>query len=120
MGHLDTSFGLLFDIDGVIVRGHKLLPTAREAFRLLTNEEGKFWVPTIFVTNAGNSLRENKAKQLSDWLDVEVRLGVVRCGTTFTASLQIRASVDVKPRFLLTGLCATCVKNSIVISSPDC
>ena len=33
---------------------------------------GKFRVPTVFVTNAGNTLRQTKADQLSEWLKVEV------------------------------------------------
>ncbi len=65
-------FGLFFDIDGVIVRGRELLPSAKEAFQLLTDKKGKFWVPTLFVTNAGNTMRQNKASQLSEWLDIEV------------------------------------------------
>ena len=65
------DFGFLFDIDGVIVRGKKPLPFAKEAFRLLTKNK-KFIVPTLFVTNAGNSLRCLKAQQLSEWLDIEV------------------------------------------------
>lgn len=66
------NFGLLFDIDGVIVRGRKVLPFAPEAFRLLVDDKGKFRIPTVFVTNAGNSLRHNKALQLSEWLGIEV------------------------------------------------
>ncbi|GFR88575.1 cat eye syndrome critical region protein 5 [Elysia marginata] len=65
------DFGFLFDIDGVIVRGRKPLPFAKEAFSLLT-ENKKFKIPTLFVTNAGNSLRSRKAQQLSEWLEVEV------------------------------------------------
>ncbi|GFO06311.1 cat eye syndrome critical region protein 5 [Plakobranchus ocellatus] len=65
------DFGFLFDIDGVIVRGRKPLPFAREAFALLT-ENKKFKIPTLFVTNAGNCLRTRKAQQLSEWLGVEV------------------------------------------------
>lgn len=68
------DFGLLFDIDGVIVRGRDILPPAREAFRLLTDASGKFRVPTCFVTNAGNGLRQTRATQLSKWLGVEVRV----------------------------------------------
>jgi ribonucleotide monophosphatase NagD (HAD superfamily) len=66
---LQPDFGLVFDIDGVIVRGGKVLPHSADAFRLLIDEKtGKFWVPTIFVTNAGNCLRQKKADQLSNWL----------------------------------------------------
>ncbi|XP_076448617.1 haloacid dehalogenase-like hydrolase domain-containing 5 [Babylonia areolata] len=65
-------FGFLFDIDGVIVRGKKLLPSAKEAFKLLTDEHGNFQVPALFVTNAGNTLRCSKARQLSQWLGINV------------------------------------------------
>ncbi|KAK2718176.1 haloacid dehalogenase-like hydrolase domain-containing 5 isoform X2 [Artemia franciscana] len=65
-------FGLLFDIDGVIVRGRQVLPTAIEAFRNLVDKTGKFKVPTVFVTNAGNNLRSQKAKQLSEWLNIKI------------------------------------------------
>ncbi|XP_005098998.3 haloacid dehalogenase-like hydrolase domain-containing 5 [Aplysia californica] len=65
------EFGFLFDIDGVIVRGKKPLPLAKQAFQLLTKDR-QFKVPTLFVTNAGNSLRSKKAQQLSEWLDIEV------------------------------------------------
>ncbi|XP_050696651.1 haloacid dehalogenase-like hydrolase domain-containing 5 isoform X2 [Eriocheir sinensis] len=69
---LSPNFGLLFDIDGVIIRGRNILPSAPEAFNLLVGEDGRFRVPTVFVTNAGNALRSEKAEQLSKWLDVEV------------------------------------------------
>ncbi|KAK7069856.1 Haloacid dehalogenase-like hydrolase domain-containing 5 [Halocaridina rubra] len=71
-GRRTPNFGLLFDIDGVIVRGQRILPTAREAFSLLVDKSGNFRVPTVFVTNAGNALRSGKAEQLSQWLDVKV------------------------------------------------
>ncbi|XP_067684516.1 haloacid dehalogenase-like hydrolase domain-containing 5 [Haliotis asinina] len=67
-----AKFGFLFDIDGVIVRGKKVLPSAKETFSILTDNNGEFRVPCLFVTNAGNTLRQNKAKQLSDWLNVKV------------------------------------------------
>ena len=67
------SFGLLFDIDGVIVRGQNVLPSAPEAFSKLVDKHGRFRIPTVFVTNAGNALRNQKAEQLSNWLGVEVK-----------------------------------------------
>ena len=67
------NFGIMFDIDGVIVRGKNVLPSAPEAFSLLYNKEQERWrVPSIFVTNAGNTLRQEKADKLSDWLQVPV------------------------------------------------
>ncbi|KAG1669289.1 Haloacid dehalogenase-like hydrolase domain-containing 5 [Nymphon striatum] len=67
-----AQFGLMFDIDGVIVRGRKLLPYSVEAFKKLVDTSGKFRVPTVFVTNAGNTLRHTKAEQLSKWLNIEI------------------------------------------------
>ncbi|XP_076046702.1 haloacid dehalogenase-like hydrolase domain-containing 5 isoform X1 [Oratosquilla oratoria] len=66
------NFGVLFDIDGVLVRGKNILPSAPEAFELLVDKRGSFKVPTVFVTNAGNALRHDKAEQLSQWLGVQV------------------------------------------------
>lgn len=74
MAQKAPNFGLLFDIDGVIIRGKRILPSAVEAFSMLVDERGKFRVPTVFVTNAGNLLRNHKAEQLSHWLGVEVSL----------------------------------------------
>ncbi|NXT12310.1 HDHD5 hydrolase, partial [Prunella fulvescens] len=66
------SFGFLFDIDGVLVRGRTPIPAARAAFRKLVNSQGQFLVPVVFVTNAGNCLRQNKAEQLSHLLGVPI------------------------------------------------
>ncbi|NXC99577.1 HDHD5 hydrolase, partial [Certhia familiaris] len=66
------SFGFLFDIDGVLVRGKTLIPAARTAFRKLVNAQGQFLVPVVFVTNAGNCLRQKKADQLSHLLGVPI------------------------------------------------
>ncbi|KAL3852574.1 hypothetical protein ACJMK2_016195 [Sinanodonta woodiana] len=68
----DLDFGFLFDIDGVICRGKTVLPSAREAFCKLVDRNGKFRVPVLFVTNAGNTLRQRKAQQLSQLLDIKV------------------------------------------------
>ncbi|CAH1782901.1 unnamed protein product [Owenia fusiformis] len=70
--HKSPRFGFLFDIDGVIVRGKRILPTARRAIYKLTDGKENFRVPTVFVTNAGNNLRQHKAKQLSEWLDIHI------------------------------------------------
>lgn len=73
-GSCDATFGLFLDIDGVICRGREILPFAKEAFQLLTDKSGNFLVPTIFVTNAGNVKRYQKAAQLSEWLNINVSL----------------------------------------------
>ncbi|KAK1789753.1 hypothetical protein P4O66_015656 [Electrophorus voltai] len=70
--HNPNFFGLLFDIDGVLVRGRTPIPAAKQCFRNLVDGNGKYRVPVVFVTNAGNCLRQTKAEQLSHLLEVEV------------------------------------------------
>ncbi|XP_051011217.1 haloacid dehalogenase-like hydrolase domain-containing 5 [Acomys russatus] len=66
------TFGFLFDIDGVLVRGHRVIPAALEAFSKLVNSQGQLRVPVVFVTNAGNILQQGKAKDLSALLGCKV------------------------------------------------
>ncbi|CAO2606407.1 Haloacid dehalogenase-like hydrolase domain-containing 5 [Lemmus lemmus] len=66
------TFGLLFDIDGVLVRGHRVIPAALEAFSKLVNPQGQLRVPVVFVTNAGNILQHSKAQELSGLLGCKV------------------------------------------------
>nr|XP_020469489.1 cat eye syndrome critical region protein 5 homolog [Monopterus albus] len=67
-----NSFGLLFDIDGVLLRGGAPIPAAKQCFRNLVDRNGKYRVPVVFVTNAGNCMRQTKAEHLSHLLEVEV------------------------------------------------
>ena len=66
------TFGLVFDIDGVIARGRDVIPAALHAFRQLVDANGNFRVPTTFVTNASNNLKYHKAEQLSEWLGLPI------------------------------------------------
>lgn len=68
----------MFDIDGVLVRGKEVLPAAVQAFRKLVDSNGRFKVPVIFVTNAGNSLRCQKAQKLTDLLGVKVWIELLK------------------------------------------
>ncbi|XP_075066820.1 haloacid dehalogenase-like hydrolase domain-containing 5 [Mixophyes fleayi] len=70
--HSSPGFGLLFDIDGVLVRGRNPIPGAAAAFRRLLDRKGKLVVPVVFVTNAGNCLRQERAAELSKVLEFEV------------------------------------------------
>ncbi|XP_053320782.1 haloacid dehalogenase-like hydrolase domain-containing 5 [Spea bombifrons] len=65
-------FGLLFDIDGVLVRGRNPIPGAADAFSRLLGRDGKLAVPVVFVTNAGNCIRQARATELSSVLGVEI------------------------------------------------
>ncbi|XP_030632820.1 haloacid dehalogenase-like hydrolase domain-containing 5 [Chanos chanos] len=68
----EPGFGLLFDIDGVLVRGKTPIPAAKKAFQKLVDSNGQFVVPVVFVTNAGNCLRQKKADHLSHILGVPI------------------------------------------------
>ncbi|KAJ8016208.1 hypothetical protein DPEC_G00004800 [Dallia pectoralis] len=70
-------FGLLFDIDGVLVRGKMPIPAAKKTFQKLVNSQGQFVVPVVFVTNAGNCMRQTKADQLSHILGVPIAMDQV-------------------------------------------
>ncbi|XP_071401033.1 haloacid dehalogenase-like hydrolase domain-containing 5 isoform X2 [Centroberyx affinis] len=48
------------------------IPAAKKAFEKLVNSQGQFVVPVVFVTNAGNCLRQTKADQLSHILGVPI------------------------------------------------
>ena len=67
------DFGIFFDIDGVIVRGKNVLPFAPHAFKRLVDDNGNFKVPTVFVTNACNTLRKNKVSKSLKQLVVFVK-----------------------------------------------
>jgi len=73
----DPKFGFLFDIDGVLTRGKNVIPAAKRALKKITDSNGDFVVPTVFVTNAGNTLRKYKAQQLSDLFDINVNVDQV-------------------------------------------
>jgi HAD superfamily hydrolase (TIGR01456 family) len=67
----------MFDIDGVLIRGRSLLPRTRNCIRLITDKNGNFTVPTIFLTNAGNELRSTKTAKLANILGVNVEMDQV-------------------------------------------
>ncbi|CDS40148.1 cat eye syndrome critical region protein 5 [Echinococcus multilocularis] len=68
----EPNFGLLFDIDGVLLRGATPIPEALLAMDLLKGRNGKLRVPIAFVTNAcGNA--QAKVDQLSSILNIELK-----------------------------------------------
>ncbi|KAK3601715.1 hypothetical protein CHS0354_016074 [Potamilus streckersoni] len=67
----EPDFGILFDVDGVLARGSTPLSAAIQAVRLLQDSQGNLKVPVAFVTNACNRSFD-KAKQIKDWLKIEV------------------------------------------------
>lgn len=72
-GRNGRGFGIVLDIDGVICRGKQVLPGVREAFlQYLLDDKGAFTVPTVFVTNAGNMTRVDKAQALGEKIGIEI------------------------------------------------
>ena len=66
--------GIIFDIDGVLVRGGNVLPEAKSTFKkLYCHDTQKFKLPIVFVTNAGNSLRSTKAEALTKLLETPIK-----------------------------------------------
>ncbi|KAM6927679.1 haloacid dehalogenase-like hydrolase domain-containing 5 [Xenentodon cancila] len=64
--------GILFDVDGVLLRGGSVIPAAQRALRKLVDQNNNFLFPVVFVTNAGSCQRHHKAQQLSRLLDVQI------------------------------------------------
>jgi len=65
------NFGICFDVDGVLARGTLAIPAAQKAMQKITNENGEFKVPTVFVTNALNR-NVDKANQISNWFNTPI------------------------------------------------
>jgi len=60
--------GVIFDIDGVLVRGRKVIKSAEEAIHKLRERN----IPTLFLTNGGCETEEHKAESLQQHLGVEI------------------------------------------------
>merc|ERR1711962_1398357 len=67
---MSKKFGLLFDIDGVLLRGKEPIPVAADAMKMIY-KDGDFIIPTVFCTNAFGK-RERKAANLSEALGIKV------------------------------------------------
>ena len=67
------AYGFAFDVDGVLVRGPKVLPRATAALQLLRDRG----VPLCFVTNGGGTTEEWRAKSLSKRLALPVSVDEV-------------------------------------------
>ncbi|KAF2122933.1 phosphatidyl synthase [Lophiotrema nucula] len=77
------KYAYAFDIDGVLIRGGKVIPEAIEAMKMLNGEnEYGIKVPYIFVTNGGGKTEQERCVQLSQQLEMEVSPGQFICGHT--------------------------------------
>lgn len=63
-----NSFGVVLDIDGVLIHGRRLLSHTIEALQLLYHSK----IPTVFVTNGGGITEELKAEELSQIIGLPI------------------------------------------------
>ena len=62
------NFGFMFDIDGVLVRGRRVIPSAIKAIRNVL----KARVPVLFLSNGGCETEDHKARVLTTQLHHKV------------------------------------------------
>ncbi|KAI9081869.1 hypothetical protein K1719_036131 [Acacia pycnantha] len=66
------SFGIAFDIDGVILLGNSPVGGSPAALRRLYDEAGKMKVPFVFLTNGGGYPESRRASDLSRLLGLNI------------------------------------------------
>ncbi|KAF9390493.1 hypothetical protein CPB97_009085 [Podila verticillata] len=64
----ETNYNVVFDIDGVLIKGKQVLPQTHRALGLLQSNN----VPYIFLTNGGGVRETDKAEQLSKMFGIHV------------------------------------------------
>ncbi|KAK4578956.1 hypothetical protein RGQ29_028857 [Quercus rubra] len=66
------SFGIAFDIDGVVLRGRVPIGGSPQALRRLYGDSGALKVPFLFLTNGGGVPESRRATELSELLGVHI------------------------------------------------
>ncbi|OAY37909.1 uncharacterized protein YKR070W [Manihot esculenta] len=78
------SFGIAFDIDGVLLRGESPIGGSPQALKRLYDPSGALRIPYIFLTNGGGFPESKRALELSKLLGVNISpLQVVQGHTPF-------------------------------------
>ncbi|CAL9101245.1 unnamed protein product [Musa textilis] len=72
LGVRRPSFGIAFDIDGVILRGRTPIGGSPQALRRLYDADGSLKVPFLFLTNGGGVPETKRALELSELLKVQI------------------------------------------------
>ncbi|KAJ3237207.1 hypothetical protein HDU81_009829 [Chytriomyces hyalinus] len=94
--------GIAFDIDGVLVRGKRVLPQAIRAIRRVQDAR----VPFVLLTNGGGTTEATKAKELSRMLDSEIRASQMVLAHTPMAPLAANYSNENSDAVLILGKAA--------------
>lgn len=77
------GFAYAFDIDGVLIRGGRAIPEAVEAMKYLNGEnEFGITIPYIFLTNGGGKTEEERCKDLSAQMQLDISPAQFICGHT--------------------------------------
>jgi HAD superfamily hydrolase (TIGR01450 family) len=94
-----ADVGVVFDIDGVLMRDWHLIGRSNEALQRVKSE---LKLPFVFVTNGGGVPERKKQASLSHLLGIDVALDqVIICHTPFRAHLEALAPTE---RVLAVGL----------------
>ncbi|KAJ3362174.1 hypothetical protein GGF31_001797 [Allomyces arbusculus] len=72
--HTSKLPALVFDIDGVLIQGGKVLPEARRALAVVNGDNSRNqYIPHLYLTNGGGVTEEAKAAELEAKFGVPVR-----------------------------------------------
>ncbi|GBC04571.1 hypothetical protein RclHR1_05750003 [Rhizophagus clarus] len=67
------NYGVCLDIDGVLIRGSKVIPETRTALKFLSGENtAKKKIPFILLTNGGGITEKERADELSKMFDFNI------------------------------------------------
>ncbi|XP_039163025.1 LOW QUALITY PROTEIN: haloacid dehalogenase-like hydrolase domain-containing 5 [Eucalyptus grandis] len=66
------SFGIAFDIDGVVLLGHTPIGGSPRALRRLYDDSGELKIPFVFLTNGGGFSESKRAQDLGQILGVNI------------------------------------------------
>nr|GLL36223.1 uncharacterized protein YKR070W-like [Ipomoea trifida] len=79
-----SSFGIAFDIDGVLLRGNAPIGGSPQALRRLYDDSGTLRVPYVFLTNGGGVPEFKRATELTRLLGINILpLQVIQGHTPF-------------------------------------
>ncbi|KAD2805030.1 hypothetical protein E3N88_38407 [Mikania micrantha] len=104
------SFGIAFDIDGVILRGRSPIGDSPKALRRLYDDSGsRLKIPYLFLTNGGGIPESRRAKELSQLLGVNIDPIQVVLGHSPFKNLLARYIYDLYSGFIMLVKCCNMI-----------
>ncbi|CAI9091027.1 OLC1v1025944C1 [Oldenlandia corymbosa var. corymbosa] len=89
-----TSFGIAFDIDGVVLRGKIPIGNSAKALKRLYHDSGTLKIPFLFLTNGGGIPESRRAFDLSEILGIRILPSQIVQGHSSFRSLLARYEND--------------------------